>query len=120
MIRLLILSIFTLFLSSCVLNAKNGQNYYRYGDIKTKLNKRAIFEIAKGELRRLSIENKVPKSWKFTPLLDIQKDRRDSNWVVSFTNLKIKHKKNQTLYIRISEYGVVMGNSYSKIVPTKK
>ena len=120
MIRLLIISIITIVLSITILNAKNGQNYYRYGDIKTKLNKRAIFEIAKGELRRLSIEKKVPKSWKFVPLLDIQKDHKDSNWVVSFTNLKIKHKKNQILYIRISEYGVVIGDSYAQSPLTKR
>ena len=37
-------------LTFTTLDARNGQNYYKYDGIETKLNKRAIAEIAKHEI----------------------------------------------------------------------
>ena len=107
-------------LSFTALHAVNGQNYYRYGDIKGKLNKRAIVEISKGELRRLAIEDKIPLSWKFAPFLDIEKIKEDNSWIVSFTNTKIKHKKNQTLFIHTDAKGNVISDSYTRTLNTHK
>ena len=87
--RLIITTFIGLALSFTALHAVNAQNYYRYGDIKGKLNKRAIVEVAKGELRRLVIQEKVPSSWKFAPFLDIEKKQNDSSWIVSFNDLYI-------------------------------
>ena len=116
--------IFTIFISMTLsftaLHAVNGQNYYRYGDIKGKLNKRAIVEIAKSELRRLAIEEKIPSSWKFAPFLNIERIKKDNSWIVSFTNVKVKHKKNQTLYIRTDEKGNVISDSYTRLLQTEK
>ena len=118
--KIIITTFIGMALSFTALHAVNGQNYYRYGDIKGKLNKRAIIEVAKGELRRLAIEKKVPSSWKFAPFLDIEKIRQDSSWIVSFSNAKIKHKKNQTLYIRVDKRGNVISDSYTRLLQNKK
>ena len=119
--RKVIFSIFiSMALSFTALHAVNGQNYYRYGDIKGKLNKRAIIEIAKSELRRLSIEEKIPSSWKFAPFLDIERIKKGNSWIVSFSNSKVKHKKNQTLYIHTDEKGNVTSNSYTRLLHSKK
>ena len=117
--RLILLTILNIVLGFTLLHAENGQNYYRYGDIKGKLNKRAIVEIAKGELRRVAIQKKVPKSWKFAPLLNIEKDSTQSHWIVSFHNSKIRHKKNKILYIHITTYGNIISSSYTQYIQTK-
>ena len=102
-----------------LLHAGNGQNYYLYADITTDLNKRAIVEISKREGRRLSMQKKIPKSWKFVSPSNIEKDRKNSSWIVSYNNLKVKHKKNQTLYIRLDEKGNVISSSYKRLTHTK-
>jgi len=102
-------------LSSTLVFAHNGQNYYRYGDIDTKLNKRAILEIAKQELRRLVITNKIPDSWKYVDLSNIQKNRKShsNSWVVSFSNPKIKKKSKKVIYLFISATGDIIASAYS-------
>lgn len=104
-----------LFLNLNLANASNGQNYYRYGDINTKLNKRAILEIAKQELRRLVIDKKIPNSWKSIPAKNIEKNHHTNSagWIVSFNNKKIKKIKRQTINILLSERGDIIGSAYS-------
>lgn len=105
----------SLILSFTTLYATNGQNYYRYGDIDTKLNKRAILEIAKQELRRLVLEKKIQPSWKSVPTTKIQRSKHSNStsWIVSFKNVKIKKLKRQTINILVSEHGDVKGAAYS-------
>lgn len=108
-------AIIFLSLSFSTLYASNGQNYYRYGDIDTTLNKRAILEIAKQELRRLVIEKKIPKSWKSRPLTKIEKNHKtnSNSWVVSFNNPKIKKKKRKNINILVSSSGNIIGSAYA-------
>lgn len=103
-------------LNATTMYAANGQNYYRYGDIDTKLNKRAILEIAKQELRRLVLKKKIPKSWKSVTESKIEKNKNSSSnsWKASFYNAKIKNKKKQTIQILVSKNGDVIGTAYSK------
>lgn len=107
--------IITLALTLTTLYASNGQNYYRYGDIDTKLNKRAILEIAKQELRRLVLEKKIPKSWKSKQDFKIEKNHSSSSnsWIVSFNNKKIKKVKKQTINILVDIHGNIKGAAYS-------
>ena len=102
-------------LTFTTLDARNGQNYYKYGDIETKLNKRAIVEIAKHEIRRLVIKKKLPKSWKNTNIVTVKKNkpRNTDDWVVTFNNKKIKNKKRQKLYIFVDVRGNIVGANYT-------
>lgn len=109
-------TLFLLLLSFSNLDAANGQNYYRYGDIDTKLNKRAILEITKQELRRLVLENKIPRSWKSVPATKIEKSnyKNSNGWIVSFKNKKIKKIKRQTINVLVDVNGNIKGSAYSK------
>lgn len=98
-----------------LLNAQNGYDYYHYGNggaSYKKLNKSSIVKIAKAEVKRLSIEKKLPKSWKSIPILEIKKSNAN-DWLITFNNMKIKKKKYQKLYIFIDVYGKVKGANYS-------
>ena len=97
------------------LDAGNGQNYYKYGNIETKLNKRAIVEIAKHEIRRLLIKKKLPKNWKNSKMTSVEKNNSKNidDWIVTFNNKKIKNKKRQTLYIFIDVKGNIVGANYT-------
>ena len=118
MIKLIVLA---LALSFTTLSATNGHNHYHYGDEYShggdakKLNKSAIQEIAKQEIKRLILEKKIHKSWKYMPVSKIGKSHyADSDdWVVGFNNLKIKNKKKQTLYIFVSIHGDIRGANYT-------
>lgn len=109
------LIILSLVLSLTTLDASNGQNYYRYGDIDTNLNKRAIVEIAKQELRRLVLKKKIHTSWKSVALLKIEKNHKTNtnSWIVSFNNSKIKKINKQTIYLFVSAHGNIIGSTYS-------
>ena len=113
--KLITTTLISLILSFATLYATNGQNYYRYGDIDTKLNKRAILEIAKQELRRLVLEKKIPESWKSTPSTKIEKNQHSNSnsWIVRFNNSKIKKAKRQTLNILVDVHGNIKGAAYS-------
>ncbi len=104
-----------LVLTFSALNASHGQNYYHYGDIDSKLNKRAILEIAKQEIRKLVLERKIPKSWKSVSPTKIEKNHHtnSNNWVAIFKNTHIKKVKKQTLHIFIDPYGEIKGANYS-------
>jgi len=102
-------------LNLTTLYAKNGYDYYHYGNggaSYKKLNKTSITKIAKAELKRLALKKKVPKSWKYIPIQTIHKSNTD-DWRVTFNNLKIKNKSKQTLYIFVSIYGKVKGVNYT-------
>ena len=102
------------------LHSQNAQNHYRYGNIETKLNKRAMINIAKSEIRRLVLQKKIPISWKFLSPSDIKKDQDTSHWVVDFTNAKIKSEKFKNLYISIDRQGNIRKASYSRLSQLKK
>ncbi len=109
--------IFALILIVSTLSAKNGYNYYYYanGDRYKKLNKTAIIRIAKEEVKRLALTKKIPKSWRYAPVLSAEKSnhQNSNDWEVSFYNEKIKKKKRATLYIFIDIYGEIKGENYT-------
>jgi len=108
-------SLILLALTFTSLYAKNGYDYYHYGNGASNynnLNKTAIMKIAKTEVKRLAMEKKIPKSWRYTSVLEIHKADID-NWTVTFKNSKIKSKSNQTLYIFVGTYGKVKGTNYT-------
>ena len=97
------------------LYAKNGYDYYYYGNngaAYSKLNKTAITKIAKAELKRLTMKKKIPQSWKFIPISEISKSNTE-DWKVIFNNKNIKRKSQQRLYIFISLYGKIKGTNYT-------
>ena len=108
-------SLILLALSFTLADAKNGYNYYYYGNSDSsynKLNKTSIMKIAKVEVRRLSMEKKLPKSWKSVAVAGIKKSDIES-WTVTFKNLKIQTPSRQTLYIFVDVYGKVKGTNYT-------
>ena len=108
-------SLILLLLTFSTVYAKNGYDYYYYGNggaTYKKLNKTSISRIAKEEVKRLSIQKKIPNSWRFVPISKIKKSNSD-DWMISFNNPKIKRKSKQKLYIFINIYGHVLGVNYT-------
>ena len=102
-------------LTFTTLYAKNGYDYYYYGNggaTYKKLNKTAITKIAKAEVKRLTMKKKISKSWKSLPVSKINKSNND-DWIVIFNNLKIKNRSKQNLYIFIDIYGQIQGVNYT-------
>jgi len=115
MTQLIKASLILLALTFTTLYAKNGYDYYHYGNggsVYKKLNKTAISKIAEAEVKRLTMKKKISKSWKSTPISTINKSETD-DWKVTFNNLKIKNKSNQNLYIFIGIYGKIKGVNYT-------
>ena len=114
MTKLIKALVILLTLTFTTLYAKNGYDYYYYGNggaTYNKLNKTSITKIAKAEVKRLTMEKKIPKSWKSIPISKINKFNND-DWIVTFNNLKIKNKSKQNLYIFVGIYGQVKGANY--------
>jgi len=108
-------SLIILTLTFTTLYAKNGYDYYYYGNGGTsynKLNKTAITKIAKAEVKRLTLKKNIPKSWKYIPISKIKKSN-SNDWVVTFNNLKIRNKSKQNLYIFVDLYGHIEGTNYT-------
>ena len=108
-------SLILLALTFTTLYAKNGYDYYYYGNGGAnykKLSKTSISKIAKEEVKRLTLEKKIPKSWKSLPISKIKKSN-SNDWVVTFNNLKIRNKSKQNLYIFVDLYGHVEGANYT-------
>jgi len=102
-------------LTFSTLYAKNGYDYYYYGNggsTYKKLNKTSITKIAKAEVKRLTMKKKIPKSWKSIPIATINKSNTD-DWMVTFNNFKVKNKSKQTLYIFLGIYGKIKGVNYT-------
>ncbi len=101
-------------LTFTALDAKNGYDYYYYGNGGSnykQLNKTSITKIAKAEVKRLTMKKKIPKSWKSMPVSQIHKSNTD-DWIVTFNNVKIKNKSKQNLYIFVGIYGKIKGVNY--------
>jgi hypothetical protein len=104
-----------LLLALTTLYAKNGYDYYYYGNggaSYKKLNKTAITKISKAEVKRLVMKKKIPKSWKSIPISKIDKSNNE-DWIVTFKNLKIKKQSKQNLYVFVGIYGKVKGVNYT-------
>ena len=102
-------------LTFATLHAKNGYDYYYYGNggsNYSKLNKTAITKIAKAEVKRLTMKKKIPKSWKSVAVSKIEKSNSD-DWKIIFENLKIKDKTKQNLYVFVGIYGKIKGINYT-------
>jgi len=115
MTKLMKASLILLALTFTTLYAKNGYDYYYYGNggsTYKKLNKTAITKIAKAEVKRLTMKKKIPKSWKSLPISKMHKSDND-DWIVTFNNLKIKNRSKQNLYIFIDIYGQIQGVNYT-------
>ena len=67
---------------------------------------------SKEEVKRLTLEKKIPKSWKSIPISKIKKSN-SNDWLVVFNNLKIKDKSKQNLYIFVDLYGHIKGANYT-------
>ena len=109
------LSLVLLALTFTTLSAKNGYDYYYYGNggsTYNKLNKTSITKIAKAEVKRLSMKKKIPKNWKYIPVSKINKSHTD-DWKVTFNNSKIKNKSKQNLYVFVDIYGKIKGTNYT-------
>ena len=103
-----------LILAFTSLYAKNGYDYYHYGNNGSsykKLNKTAVSKIAKAEVKRLSMRKKISKSWSLVPILTIKKSA-SNDWLVTFNNSKIKKKSKQNLYIFVDVYGHIQGANH--------
>jgi len=114
MTKLIKASLIFLILTFTTLYAQNGYDYYYYGNggsTYKKLNKTSIAKIAKAEVRRLTMEKKIPKSWKSIAISKIYKSNND-DWVAIFNNLKIKKQSKQNLYIFVGIYGQIKGVNY--------
>ena len=118
--------IITLLISLTTLYASSEHNHeghshatnkhsHGYEALKNEITKKAVEEIAKKEVIRLAQKKKIHMSWKTIPISKIGKTHyADSDdWKVAFTNLNIKNKKRQTLYIFVSTRGSVTGANYS-------
>ena len=115
MTKLMKASLVLLALTFTTLYAKNGYDYYHYGNggsMYKKLNKTSITKIAKAEVKRLVMKKKIPKSWKFIPISTIHKSNND-DWTVTFNNLKIKKKSKQKIYVFVGIYGKIQGVNYT-------
>jgi len=115
MTNLLKASLILLTLLFTSLSAKNGYDYYHYGNGGSnykKLNKSSITQIAKAELKRLTMKKKVPKSWKSIQVSTIKKSNTD-DWKIVFKNENIKDKSKQKLYVFIGIYGKIKGVNYT-------
>jgi len=115
MTKLIQTSLILLALTFTTLYAKNGYDYYYYGNggsTYNKLNKTAIIKIAKAEVKRLTMKKKIQKSWKYIPISKIKKSH-SGDWVISFNNLKTKNTSKQNLYIFIDIYGHIKGSNYT-------
>ncbi|WP_455756793.1 DUF6488 family protein [Sulfurimonas sp.] len=114
LIILLTLNFTILYASDANNHNCNGHNH-KYEVLKNEISKQSVKEIAKAEVIRLSLEKKIPKSWKNMPVSKIGKTHYgDTNdWKVGFNNLKIKNKTKQTLYIFVSVQGKVLGANYT-------
>ena len=115
MIKLMKVFLIWLTLTFTTLYAKNGYDYYYYGNggaAYTKLNKTSITKIAKAEIKRLTMKKKIPISWKSAKVLTINKSNSD-DWMVTFNNLKIKKQSKQNLYVFVGIYGQVKGVNYT-------
>lgn len=102
-------------LTFTTLYAKNGYDYYYYGNggaTYKKLNKTSIIKIAKAEVKRLTMKKKIPKSWRSLPISKIHKSNND-DWIVTFNNVKIKKRSKQNLYIFVDIYGQITGANYT-------
>ena len=115
MAKLIKTSLILLLLTFTTLHAKNGYDYYHYGNggsNNKKLNKTAISKIAKAEVKRLSMKKKISKSWNLIPILTVKKSA-SNDWLVTFNNSKIKKKSKQNLYIFVDVYGHIQGANYT-------
>lgn len=113
--KIIKISLIFISLSFNILYAKNGYDYYYYGNgggNYTKLNKTAISKIAKAEIKRLLLKKKIPSSWKGIDILTIHKSE-SNDWEVIFNNLKIKAKSKQKIYIFVDVYGKILGTNYT-------
>jgi len=115
MTKLIKASLILLILTFTALSAKNGYDYYYYGNDGSsykKLNKTAISKIAEAEVKRLTMRKKISKSWSLVPILAIKKSA-SNDWLVTFNNSKIKKKSKQNLYIFVDVYGHIQGVNYT-------
>lgn len=118
----------TLLITLSTLYAGDGHNHshdghshdtheysHGYEALKNEIGKKTVEEIARKEVKRLVLERKIHSSWKTVPISKIGKTHYSdtTDWKVGFTNLKIKNKKRQTLYIFVSVRGKVTGANYT-------
>ncbi len=111
-------------LSFTVLFAENNHNKEHnhnehescnHDTLQKGISNNSVKEIAIAEVKRLALNKKIPKSWKYMPVAKMGKTHYgDTNdWVVVFNNPKIKKTKKQNLYIFINIHGKIRGANYT-------
>ncbi len=97
------------------LNAHGNHTHKETVPQKAEFSKTSVKEIAKKEVKRLSIAKKIDSSWLFVPISKMQKTLfgKKQEWVVSFNNPKINDASKQNLYIFIDLYGKLSGANYT-------
>jgi len=118
--KLLKATVVTLALSFTALYASgthsHGDNGHSHdAPIQEEVSKKAIKDIAKQEVKRLTLEKKIDDSWLFRPISKMRKTQYNYNneWVVSFENSAIQDKTKQTLYVFVTVYGKLTGANYT-------
>ena len=83
--------------------------------VDKEVSKKSIKDIAKQEIKRLTLAKKIDDSWLFTPISKMKKIQFNNapEWVVSFNNPKIKDIAKQTVYVFISVNGKVLAANYT-------
>ena len=118
--KLIQATVVTLALSFTALYAGGSHNHGSHGHshdapAQMEVNEQSIKEIAKQEVKRLTLAKKIDKSWLFRPISKMKKTQYNYNneWVVSFENLAIKDKTKQTIYVFVTVYGKLTGANYT-------
>jgi len=80
-----------------------------------QVTKKTIQNMAKQEIKKLTLAKKIDDSWLFIPISKTKKIQFNNapEWVVSFNNSKIEDKDKQIIYVFISTYGKVLATNYS-------
>lgn len=83
--------------------------------ILEEVGKKSIKNMAKQEIKRLTLAKKIDDSWLFIPISKMKKIQFNNapEWVVSFNNLRIEDKTKQTIYVFISVDGKVLAANYT-------
>ncbi len=118
--KLIQATVVTLALSFTALYAGGSHNHGSHGHShdapkQEEVNEKSIKEIAKQEIKRLTLAKKIDDSWLFRPISKMKKTQYNYNneWVVSFENLAIKDKTQQTIYVFVTVYGKLTGANYT-------
>lgn len=105
----------TIMLSLSSLQAHGGARHDHALPVKEEASKSSVKELAKQEVKRLALADKIDSSWLFIPISKMKKVQFNNTfeWVVSFKNLALQEENKQTLYLFVNVYGKLTGANYT-------